>query len=123
MRIFAGFPPSYWVYCVEAFCYTRNLLPSSMAKQGEEDMSPFERWHGHSAANFGASIKHLRILGCTVYVFIPKTRRVKGDRKCSKGIFMGYCEEQKAYKVLYNNKIIEASSVYFNEKKRRRARL
>ena len=86
-----------------------------MAKQGEDDMSPFERWHGHSVANFGASIKHLRVLGCTAYVFIPKTSRVKGDRKCLKGIFMGYCEEQKAYKVLYNNKIIEARSVYFNE--------
>ena len=115
MRIFAGFPPSYWVYCVDAFCYIRNLIPNNMAKQGEDEMSPFERWHGHSVADFGASIKHLRVLGCTAYVFIPKARRLKGDKKCLKGIFMGYCEEQKAYKILVNNKILEARSVYFNE--------
>ena len=86
MRIFAGMPPSFWVYCVPAFCYIRNLIPNRVAKVGETDMSPFERWHNHTEANFGNSIKHLRVLGCTAYVFIPKVRRMRGDKKCLKGI-------------------------------------
>ena len=28
---------------------------------------------------------------------------------------LGYCDEQKAYKILVNNKIINARSVYFDE--------
>ena len=37
MQIFAGFPPSYWVYCIEAFCYIRNLIPVDTASaQGSE---------------------------------------------------------------------------------------
>ena len=46
MRIFTGFPPSYWVYCIEAFCYVRNLIPvdaaSGQGEKGAEVKSPHE---------------------------------------------------------------------------------
>ena len=77
--------------------------------------SPHEKWHRHEVANFGESIKHLRVLGCTAYVFIPKVRRKRGDERCVKGVFMGYVEENKAYKILVDNEIVVARSGYFNE--------
>jgi hypothetical protein len=116
MRIFAGFPPSYWPYTVRAFCYLKNLVPNHMTKQvAEHDLSPFERWHQHQSSNFAVAIKHLRVIGCTAYVFIPKVRRLRGDKKCVKGILVGYSDEQKAYLILVGKVVVKARSVYFNE--------
>ena len=76
MRIFAGFPPSFWPYTAKAFCYLKNLVPNNMTKQHtEEQMSPFERWHGHKSSNFAMAIKHLRVIGCTAYVFSTQVAR------------------------------------------------
>jgi hypothetical protein len=88
---------------------------SAQGSEVGEVKSPHEKWHRHEVANFGESIKHLRVLGCTAYVFIPKVRRKRGDERCVKGVFMGYVEENKAYKILVDNEIVVARSVYFNE--------
>jgi hypothetical protein len=44
-------------------------------------------------------VSRLRIFGCPVYVHVPKDKRSKLDPSGEKGIFIGYSETSKAYKV------------------------
>jgi hypothetical protein len=63
----------------------------------------------HSALGFKTSeemfsgkkpkVSHLKIFGCPVLVHIPKERRTKLDPLGKKGIFVGYCEVSKAFKI------------------------
>ena len=42
---------------------------------------------------------HLKIFGFPVYVHIPKENRIKLNPSGKKGIFVGYCEVSKAFKI------------------------
>ena len=44
---------------------------------------------------------HLRIFGCPVYIHIPKEKRTKLDPSGKKGIFVGYSENLKAYRIYF----------------------
>ena len=44
-------------------------------------------------------IGHLRIFGCPVYVHVPRERRTKLDPSGRKGVFVGYSESAKAYRI------------------------
>jgi hypothetical protein len=44
-------------------------------------------------------VSHLKILGCLVFVHIPKEKRTKLDPSRKKGIFVGYCEVSKAFRI------------------------
>ena len=41
----------------------------------------------------------LKIFGCPVFVHIPKDKRSKLDPSGKKGVFVGYSESSKAYRV------------------------
>jgi hypothetical protein len=62
-------------------------------------------------------VSHLRIFGCPVYIHIPKDKRTKLDPSSKKGIFVGYSETSKAYRVYVpGNKKIEINrDVIFDE--------
>ena len=44
-------------------------------------------------------VGHLRIFGCTVYVDVSKEKRTKMEPSGKKGIFVGYNETSKAYRI------------------------
>ena len=44
---------------------------------------------------------HLRIFSCLVYIHIPKEKRTKLDPLGKKGIFVGYSESSKAYRIYF----------------------
>jgi hypothetical protein len=44
-------------------------------------------------------VSHLKIFGCPVFVHIPKEKRTKLDPLGKKGIFVGYCEVSKAFRI------------------------
>jgi hypothetical protein len=44
-------------------------------------------------------VSHLKIFGCPIFVHIPKERRTKLDPLGKKGIFFGYCEVSKAFRI------------------------
>ena len=44
-------------------------------------------------------MSHIKIFGCPVYVHIPKEKRTKLDPPRKEGIFVGYCEVSKAFKI------------------------
>ena len=60
---------------------------------------------------------HLIIFGCPVYIHIPKEKSIKLDPSGKKGIFVGYSESSKAYKIYFPGfKKIEISrDVTFDE--------
>ena len=62
-------------------------------------------------------VNHLRIIGSLVYVHVPKDKRTKLDPLGNKGIFVGYSESSKVYKVyIPGHRQIETSrDVTFNE--------
>ena len=44
-------------------------------------------------------VSHLKIFGFLVYIHIPKEKRTKLDPSRKKGIFVGYCEVSKAFRI------------------------
>jgi hypothetical protein len=44
-------------------------------------------------------LSHLKIFGCPIFVHILKEKRNKLDPSGNKGIFVGYCEVSKAFRV------------------------
>ena len=44
---------------------------------------------------------HLRIFSCPVYIHIPKENRTNLDPSRKKGIFVGYFESSKAYRIYF----------------------
>ena len=44
-------------------------------------------------------VSHLRIFGCPVYIHVPKEKRSKLEPSGRKGIFVGYSESSKAFRV------------------------
>ena len=44
-------------------------------------------------------ISHLRIFGCPVYIHVPREKRTKLDPTIKQGIFVGYSESVKAYRI------------------------
>ena len=60
---------------------------------------------------------HLRIFRCPVYIHIPKEKRMKLDPSGKKGIFVGYSESSKAYRIYFPGykKIDISRDVRFDE--------
>ena len=59
----------------------------------------------------------MRVFGCVAYAHVPDQLRKKLDSKGEKCVFVGYCDESKAYK-LYNpstKKLIVSRDVQFIE--------
>jgi hypothetical protein len=44
-------------------------------------------------------VSYLRIFGCPVYIHIPEEKRTKLEPSRRKGIFLGYSETSKAYRI------------------------
>jgi hypothetical protein len=62
-------------------------------------------------------VRHLKIFGCPVFIHIPKEKRNKLDPSGKKGIFVGYCEVSKAFRIyILGHRHIEISrDVTFDE--------
>ena len=83
-------PLCLWAEAVSTAVYLRNRSPTSSFK----GVTPYERWYG-----LKPDVEHLRIFGCSVMVHIPGEKRRKLDKKSFKGIFVGYPENSKGYKI------------------------
>lgn len=75
--------------------------------------TPFELWHKKSI-----DVSILKVFGCDVYAHIPDQKRKKLDAKSKKGIFVGYSETTKGFKVFFpdERKILLSRDVIFDEK-------
>lgn len=89
---------SLWAESVNTVVYTLNLTGTSSIK----DKTPYELYFDKEP-----KINHLQIFGSEVFTHIPKEKRQKWDVKSKKGIFVGYSNYTKGYRVWFpgTNKI------------------
>ncbi|KAG7640275.1 Zinc finger CCHC-type superfamily [Arabidopsis suecica] len=101
----------FWAEAIATSTYLQNRLPSKSLEKG---VTPMEIWSGKKP-----SVDHLKVFGCVCYIHIPDEKRRKLDTKAKQGIFVGYNNESKGYRVfLLNEEKIEVSKdVTFDEKK------
>src|SRR5579859_4934380 len=98
-----------WMELVETVVYLKNRSPTSAVAS-----TPYELWHG-TALN----LSHLKIIGSTAYVHVPKEKRTKLDTHSHKGIMIGYGGGTNQYKVwdLTRDDIVVSRDVVFIEGK------
>ena len=101
-------PRHFWVEAVNTACYVQNriLIRPLLNK------TPYELWKGRRP-----NISYFHSFGCECFILNTKDQIGKFDSKCDKGIFLGYLETSKAYRV-YNTRTLvveESIHVRFND--------
>ena len=98
----------FWAEAAMTAIYVKNRLPSPKVVH----KTPFEIVH-----NSKPSVKHMRVFGCQVYILTPKEKRLKWDPKARTGIFLGYEETSKAYRVydIEAGQVVITRDVNFDE--------
>jgi len=95
-----NFSTTLWAEAVNTAVYTINRTGNT----GQEGKMPYELWF-----NKTPDINNLKIFGSEVYAHIPKEKRRKWDQKGRKGIFVGYSEETKGYRICFDGKEVSLS--------------
>jgi hypothetical protein len=83
-------PMHLWEEATRTIMYVQNILSHSALGF----KTPEEMFSGKKP-----EISHLKIFGCPVFVHILKEKRTKLDPSGKKGIFVGYCEVSKAFRI------------------------
>jgi hypothetical protein len=98
-----------WGEATMTVIYVQNRIPHCILK----DMTPEEAFSGKKP-----NIENLGIFGCPVYSHIPKDKRNKLEPSGKKGIFVGYSDSSKAYRIYIpeQHKIEVTRDVMFNER-------
>lgn len=84
----------FWAEAVNTAVYVLNRTGSSSVVGA----TPYDLWFGKPPR-----IDHLRVFGSEVFIHVPKQHRRKWDKKSNKGIFVGYPEDTKGYRVWNND--------------------
>ena len=79
-----------WEEAPNIMVYVQNMCPHIIVK----DKTPKEAF-----TRVKPEARHLRIFGCLVYTRVPHEKRSKLDPSKHKGIFVGYSETSKGYRV------------------------
>ena len=108
MLYHAKLPLSFWAEAVSTAVYIRNRSPTTSLV----NKTPFECWFQKKP-----DVSHMRVFGSLCYVHIPDSQRRKLDAKSYKGIFVGYPEGTKGYKIynLTSGKFVKTRNVMFDE--------
>uniref|UniRef100_A0AAV1TQD8 Integrase catalytic domain-containing protein n=1 Tax=Peronospora matthiolae TaxID=2874970 RepID=A0AAV1TQD8_9STRA len=98
----------FWAEAAMTAIYVKNRLPSPKVVH----KTPFEIVY-----NLKPSVKHMRTFGCQTYILTPKENRLKWDPKARAGIFVGYEEVSKAYRVydIEAGQVVISRDVNFEE--------
>ena len=83
-------PMHLWAEAARTAVYVQNCSPHRVL----ENKTPEEVLSGKKP-----EVIHLRIFGCPLYIHITKEKRTKLDPSGKKGIFVGYSESSKAYRI------------------------
>jgi len=90
LLIQSGLPPSFWAEAVNTANYIRNRCPSNSLN----GKTSFERWTGKAP-----DVKYFKEFGCNVYTLDRTPNKGKLESRSKKGIFVGYSQESKAYRI------------------------
>ena len=97
-----------WMEIANTVVYLKNRSPTSAVAT-----TPYELWYGAKP-----NLAHLRIIGSTAYIHVPKETRVKLDDHSHKGIMVGYGGTNQ-YRIwdLTKRNIVISRDVVFDEGK------
>jgi hypothetical protein len=83
-------PNSSWAEATSTAVYIQNMCLHAILK----DKTPEEVFSG-----IKPEVGHIRMFGCPVYIHVPKQKRTKMQPSGKKGVFVGYSENSKAYRI------------------------
>ena len=85
-----GLPMYLWAEAARTEVYVHNRIShSTLGNKTLEEMFTKEN----------PEVSHLNIFGCPVYIHILKEKRSKLDPSGKKGLFVGYSEQSKSYRI------------------------
>jgi hypothetical protein len=90
MIFYQDLPNSLWAEAISTAVYIQNKCPHAILK----DKTLEEVFSG-----IKPEVRNLRIFGCLVYIHVPKKKRTKMEPSSKKGVFVGYYENSKAYRI------------------------
>ncbi|UYV75119.1 hypothetical protein LAZ67_12002543 [Cordylochernes scorpioides] len=105
----SGLPKASWAELTYTAAYVRNRVLNN--HNGES--TPYELWTGNKP-----SLKHIRAIGCQVFVHIPRqVRKSKLERRAVKGNLVGYALRGRGYRVWIPEmkKVVESRDCVFKE--------
>src|SRR5713101_2421118 len=85
-------PMHLWAEATRTAMYVQNRTPHRVL----ENKTPEEVFSDKKT-----KVNHLRIFHCPMYIHIPKEKMTKLDPSGKKGIFVGYSESSKAYRIYF----------------------
>ena len=108
MLIESDMHKKFWGEAIMTAAYIHNRSP----KKSLNYQTPEEVWTGTKP-----DLSHMRTFGCKAHVYIPNHKRGKLDPKRTKCIMLGYCTNQKGYRLWDPTKqrVIAARDVVFYE--------
>lgn len=99
-----------WAEACNSTVYLQNRSPHRVFG----NMIPLEAFTGHKP-----QVGHFRIFGCVTFSHVPKEKRTKMEPTAKKGIFVGYSEILKAYRlyILVLKSVVVIQDVKFEEQR------
>ncbi|KAH9716423.1 hypothetical protein KPL71_021459 [Citrus sinensis] len=96
-------PKYFWAEAVNTACYVLNrvLIRPNLNK------TPYELWK-HRKPNIG----YFKVFGCKCFILNTKDNLGKFDPKSNVGIFLGYSNSSKAYRVYNKNTLVVEESMH-----------
>jgi hypothetical protein len=85
-----GLPLFLW----DEACYTAVYLQNRSPHRAVGSMTPEEAFSGKKP-----EVGHFRIFGCITYSYVPFEKRTKMEPMAERGIFVGYSETSKAFRI------------------------
>ncbi|KAD6795877.1 hypothetical protein E3N88_06773 [Mikania micrantha] len=108
LRFGAKLPKKFWGECVLTAAYIINRLPSKTIN----DKTPYEILHDRKP-----EYDHMRVFGCLTYFWSIDTKGDKFEVRGKPGIFLGYPQGVKGYKIfdIGDKKMVVSRDVKFHE--------
>jgi hypothetical protein len=104
----SNLPASFWQHCLTAHIHVWNRIPTAGAPD-----TPHYNWYKAKP-----DVKHLRVWGCTAYVYVQKDKRKSLQPHMEKCVFIGYPAGYKGW-LFYNpttKKTIISERAEFDER-------
>ena len=107
LRHDAGLSGRFWVSAIHTVNFVKNRVLHSRL-----GISPYQAFWGTKP-----KVDWLRIYGSKCWALIPKSTRLKNQYKSIEGIFVGYYDNSKAYKIWIprTNTVLKARDAIFDE--------
>ena len=95
MMFDSNLPPMFWAEAIATANHVRNRCPS----RSLDGRTPFEEWKGRTP-----NLSYLRTFGCRAYALLKGPEKGKFNTRASEGVFIGYSEVSKGYRIWFPKK-------------------